>query len=361
MGKTILLTGGGTAGHVTPNMALIERLREEDYKIYYIGSYDGIEKELIEGMGIKYFGISSGKFRRYHSWKNFTDPFRINKGCYQARKIIDKIKPDICFSKGGFVSVPVVYAAKIKKVPVIIHESDMTPGLANKLSIRRCSKACCNFPETLKYLPKNKGVHTGTPIRRELFTGSKEEGLRFCGFVNPDGSLSEKPVLMVVGGSLGAVALNEALRASLDELLIKYNIIHLCGKGKADESYNDRTGYKQIEYCDKEMKDMFAAADIVLSRAGANAICELLALKKPNILVPLPSKSSRGDQLLNAASFEKQGFSKVLKEEDITKESLIATINEVYEEQDKYKEAMEKSETKDAVELIMALIKKLQK
>ncbi len=357
--KKILLTGGGTAGHVTPNIALIDRLKAEGYEIYYMGSYDGIERELIENLGITYFPISSGKLRRYHSWKNFTDPFRVNKGCYQARKIIKKLKPDVCFSKGGFVSVPVVYGARINKVPIIIHESDMTPGLANKLSFFRAAKICCNFPETLKYLPKDKGVHTGTPIRKELFTGSKEEAMKFCGFTGEE--LINKPVLLVVGGSTGAVAVNEMLRKSLDVLLKKYNVIHLCGKGKADESFNDCKGYKQIEYCDKEMKDLFAAADIVLSRAGANSIFELLALRKPNILIPLPAKSSRGDQILNAESFEKQGFSKVLKEEDITPEILVDTINEVFDEQDKYKEAMNKSKTSDAVGIIMALIKEVQK
>ncbi|MBR6274212.1 MAG: undecaprenyldiphospho-muramoylpentapeptide beta-N-acetylglucosaminyltransferase [Lachnospiraceae bacterium] len=357
--KKILLTGGGTAGHVTPNIALMDRLKEEGYEIYYMGSHDGIERELIENLGITYYPISSGKLRRYHSWKNFTDPFRVNKGCFEARKIIKKLKPDVCFSKGGFVSVPVVYAAKRCKVPTIIHESDMTPGLANKISIRRATKVCCNFPETIKYLPKNKGVHTGTPIRKELFTGSKEEALAFCGFT--DAALKDKPVLLVVGGSTGAVAVNEAVRKSLDTLLKKYNVIHLCGKGKADESFNNRAGYKQIEYCDKEMKDMLAAADVVLSRAGANAIFELLALRKPNILIPLPAKASRGDQILNAESFEKQGFSKVLPEETITPDLLVKTIDEVYSEQDKYKEAMNKSKTSDAVEIIMALIKEVQK
>ena len=354
------MTGGGTAGHVTPNIALIERLREEGYEIYYIGSYDGIEKSLIEGIGVKYYGISTGKFRRYHSLKNFTDPFRINKGCMQARKIIGKIKPDICFSKGGFVSVPVVYAARRKKVPVILHESDMTPGLANKLSFRRALKICCNFPETLKYLPKNKGIHTGTPIRKELFKGSREEGLRFCGFTEENG-VSDKPVLLVFGGSLGAQAVNEMVRESLYELLKRYNVIHLCGKGKADEVFGNIKGYRQIEYCDKEMKDMFAAADVVISRAGANSICELLALRKPNILIPLPSKNSRGDQILNAESFEKQGFSVVMREENITKESLVAAVDELYENREKYIEKMKNATAGNAEDIIMGLIKKYQK
>ena len=162
--KQIILTGGGTAGHVTPNIALLPSLAAAGYQVTYIGSYTGIEKQLIEDLGITYYGISSGKLRRYKSWKNLTDPFRVIAGYFQSRKLIRKIKPDIVFSKGGFVSVPVVLAASHKHIPVIIHESDMTPGLANKIAMRGATKICCNFPETLKYLPKDKAVLTGSPI-----------------------------------------------------------------------------------------------------------------------------------------------------------------------------------------------------
>ena len=271
--KRIILTGGGTAGHVTPNMALIPELTKEGYDIQYIGSYEGIEKDLITGIQIPYHGISSGKLRRYFDVKNFSDPFKVLKGYTQASKLLKQLKPDIVFSKGGFVSVPVVLAAKRRKIPCIIHESDMTPGLANKLAIPSATKVCCNFPETLKYLPNGKAVLTGSPIRQELFEGKKEQGLRFCGFTK------DKPVILVIGGSLGSVVVNNAVRESLSILLEHFQIIHLCGKGKLDKTLAKRKGYVQFEYIKKELSDLFACADLVISRAGANAICELLSLR----------------------------------------------------------------------------------
>ena len=298
--KRIILTGGGTAGHVTPNIALLPRLKELQYDIHYIGSYNGIEKDLIEPFHIPYHGISSGKLRRYFSMKNFTDPFRVLKGFYEANKLIKTLKPDVIFSKGGFVSVPVVMAGKRNHVPTIIHESDITPGLANKLSMPSATKICCNFPETLKNLPADKAVLTGSPIRQELLTGDKEAARKFCHFT------SQKPVILVIGGSLGAAAVNQAVRNILPKLLESFQVIHLCGKGKLDESLTRVEGYAQFEYIQKELKDLFALADIVISRAGANAICELLALRKPNILIPLPANASRGDQVLNARCFEGQ-------------------------------------------------------
>ena len=295
--KRIILTGGGTAGHVTPNIALLPRLKELGYDIQYIGSYTGIEKELIEPFGIPYHGISSGKLRRYFSVQNFTDPFRVLKGFREAHKLIRQLKPDVIFSKGGFVSVPVVLAGKRCKVPVIIHESDMTPGLANKIAIPSAAKVCCNFPETLKSLPEGKAVLTGSPIRQELLSGNKIAAMDMCHFT------SDKPVILVIGGSLGAVAVNNAVREALPELLKDFQIIHLCGKGKMDESLKDVEGYCQFEYIKNELRNLFALADIVISRAGANAICELLALHKPNLLIPLSANASRGDQILNARSF----------------------------------------------------------
>ncbi len=350
--KKIVLTGGGTAGHVTPNIALMDRLKEEGYEISYIGSKNGIEKELIEQLGIPYYGISSGKLRRYFDWKNFTDPFRVLKGCSEAKKLMKELRPDVVFSKGGFVTVPVVRAAKKCKIPAVIHESDMTPGLANKLSMRYATKVCCNFAETLTHL-KGKGIHTGTPIRKELFAGNRIAGLKFVGFS------AEKPVILVVGGSTGAVRVNQAVRSLLPRLLPSYQIVHLCGKGKLDAAYEGKEGYVQLEYCDKEMKDLFAMADLVISRAGANAICELLALRKPNVLIPLSAAASRGDQLLNASSFEKQGFSYVLQEEDVTDESLEKAIAEVFTNRERYVAKMEESPAGDATEQIIQLLKSL--
>lgn len=353
--KKIILTGGGTAGHVTPNIALLPSLKDAGYDISYIGSYEGIEKQLIEDFGIPYHGISSGKLRRYKSLKNLSDPFRVLKGYFQARKLMKELKPDIVFSKGGFVTVPVVLAASHKKIPVIIHESDMTPGLANKIAMKGATKICCNFPETLQYLPKNKAVLTGSPIRKELLSGNKLEGLKLCGFS------SEKPVLLVVGGSTGAVKVNEAVRAVLPELLKTFQVVHLCGKGKTDDSLNGTAGYVQFEYISKEMRDLFAIADIVISRAGANAICELLALKKPTLLIPLSAAASRGDQILNAKSFKEHGYADVLEEENITPDSLLDAVNKLYANRGTYIGNMSTSPQSDAITKITELIIEVSK
>ena len=348
--KRIVLTGGGTAGHVTPNIALLPKLKSMGYDIQYIGSYEGIEKSLIADFSIPYHGISSGKLRRYFSLKNFTDPFRVLKGFFEANKLMKELKPDVVFSKGGFVSVPVVIAAKKNHIPAIIHESDMTPGLANRLCFSSAKKICCNFPETVKLLPDDKAVLSGSPIREELLSGDKTAALEFTGFKD------DKPVVLVIGGSLGAVNVNRAVRSILPTLLKDYNVIHLCGKGKTDDSYNNLDGYRQYEYIKDELKDLFALSDIVISRAGANAICELLALNKPNILIPLPAKSSRGDQLLNAQSFEKQGFSMVITEDILTDELLLSKINELYTNRNDYILAMKNSSQNNAIETIAGLL-----
>ena len=352
--KKILLTGGGTAGHVTPNIALLPDLRAEGYDIHYIGSYNGMEKKLIEAQGIHYDGISTGKFRRYLSVKNLSDPFRVIKGFQQAKKLIREYKPDVVFSKGGFVAVPVVLAAGHYHIPVIIHESDMTPGLANKICMKTASKICCNFPETVKLLPADKAVLTGTPIRRELLNGSRAAGFAFTGLSD------DKPILLMMGGSTGSRAVNAGLRSALPKLLKEFHVIHLCGKGNLDNTLA-QPGYVQYEYISDELKDLFAISDIVLSRAGANAICELLALKKPNILVPLPASVSRGDQILNANSFKKQGFSYLLEEENLNADTLMKAVHEVYNNRDSYKKAMELSKQSNGVDIVIKLIKELSR
>ncbi|MGN0298212.1 MAG: undecaprenyldiphospho-muramoylpentapeptide beta-N-acetylglucosaminyltransferase, partial [Lachnospiraceae bacterium] len=300
-------------------------------------------------------GIATGKFRRYFDLKNFSDPFRVIKGYGEAKKAIKEYKPDVLFSKGGFVAVPVVLAAKHYKVPIIIHESDMTPGLANKICIPAAQKVCCNFPETVKLLPEGKAVLSGSPIREELLTGSRRAGLNFTGLSD------KKPILMMMGGSTGSRNVNKALRSILPALLKDFQVIHLCGKGMLDESLTNLEGYVQYEYISEQLKDLMAAADIVLSRAGANAICEFVALQKPNILVPLPASVSRGDQILNAQSFEKQGFSKVLQEENLTDQLLLDTIHEVYQNRTQYVEAMSKSSQSNGVKVVMGLIQELVK
>mgnify|MGYP000147766572 CR=1 FL=1 len=348
--KRIVLTGGGTAGHVTPNIALLPKLRELGYDIHYIGSYEGIEKKLIEDVNVPYYGIASGKLRRYFDPKNFSDPFRVLKGYGEARKILKKLKPDVVFSKGGFVAVPVVLAAKHLHIPVIIHESDMTPGLANKISLSAATKVCCNFPETMGYIPEGKAVLTGSPIREELLHGNKLAALNLCGFA------ANKPVILVIGGSQGSVAVNDAVRGILPELLKKYQVIHLCGKGKLDSTKTDMEGYIQFEYVKKELADLFALADVCISRAGANAICELLALRKPNLLIPLSANASRGDQILNANSFAKQGFSTVLEEEVLTADTLSQAIEETYKNRQQFIDKMSESHLNNAVKTIMGLI-----
>ncbi|MCR4843130.1 MAG: undecaprenyldiphospho-muramoylpentapeptide beta-N-acetylglucosaminyltransferase [Eubacterium sp.] len=355
--KKIVLTGGGTAGHVTPNLALLPTLNEDGWKVSYIGSKTGIERGLITEQGVDYYPISSGKLRRYFDFKNFTDPFRILAGCFQAFGLLGRLKPDIVFSKGGFVSVPVVLAARFRKIPVIIHESDISPGLANKIAIPSASRVCCNFPETLRYLPKDKALLTGSPIRRELLTGDKATGLSIAGF--PD----DKPVIMVIGGSTGAKNINNAVREALPTLLRDYRVIHLCGAGMLDDSLNETPGYVQYEYVKEDLRHLFAAADVIISRAGANSIIEILALQKPHILIPLPLSASRGDQILNAKSFKKQGFSYVLHEDDEDKpfgaDAIIEAVNEVYTHRETYIEAMKKSPTPDAVKTIYELIKEV--
>jgi len=353
--KKIVLTGGGTAGHVTPNLALIPSLQELGYEIHYIGSYQGIEKKLIENAGIPYHGISSGKICRDFEVNKFSDTFRVLKGYGEALKILKTYKPDVVFSKGGFVAVPVVLAAKHFKIPTIIHESDMTPGLANKICIPSAAKVCCNFPETLNYLPKEKAVLTGSPIRKELLEGDRLSGLQYTGLS------ANRPVILVIGGSLGSVTVNNAVRKILPKLLPQYQIIHICGKGNLDQSLMNTPGYIQYEYVDAPLKHLFAAADLIISRAGANSICEILALRKPNILIPLSAAASRGDQILNARSFEKQGFSTVLEEENLTEDSLYQAISSTDQKRAKFISAMEQSTLSNAVDSIIALIEEYGK
>jgi UDP-N-acetylglucosamine--N-acetylmuramyl-(pentapeptide) pyrophosphoryl-undecaprenol N-acetylglucosamine transferase len=332
---------------------LIPSLKERNYDIRYIGSYQGIERKLIEGAGIPYSGISSGKFRRYFDLKNFSDPFRVLKGYGEALKLIKSYKPDVVFSKGGFVAVPVVLAARQCRIPVIIHESDMTPGLANKLCIPAATNVCCNFPETLAYLPKDKAILTGSPIRKELLEGDRLAGLAYAKLSG------NRPVILIIGGSLGSVTVNNAVRGILPKLLKNYQIIHICGKGNLDESLIGTSGYVQYEYVDAPLKDLFAAADLMISRAGANAICEILALRKPNILIPLTAAASRGDQILNARSFAKQGFSYLLEEETLSGDSLLQAVSDTFANRQIYISKMEQSELHDAVNTIIEKIESL--
>ena len=355
MAKKIVLTGGGTAGHCYPNLALVPTLQSMGYDITYVGSYDGIEKSLVEAeSGIPYFGIATGKLRRYFDLKNFTDPFRVMKGFAEARHILKVVSPDVVFSKGGFVAVPVVRAAASLKIPVVIHESDMTPGLANRLSYGSAARVCCSFRHTLSLLPGDKGVFTGSPIRASLLHGDAERARSFLGM--REGGY---PFLMVIGGSQGAQHVNEVVREALPGLLKEYNVIHLCGKGKTDPSLDLMEGYSQYEYISEELADLYALADVVISRAGSNAIFELLALHKPNILIPLGTGGSRGDQILNAGEFEKNGYSRVLSDDTLTADALISAVSGVYEGRDGYRTAMARASENDAVANICAVIESI--
>jgi UDP-N-acetylglucosamine--N-acetylmuramyl-(pentapeptide) pyrophosphoryl-undecaprenol N-acetylglucosamine transferase len=346
----IIMTGGGTAGHVTPNLALIPRLKEEGFEIKYIGSNDGIEKEIITKNNIPFFGISCGKLRRYFDVKNFTDPFKIIKGIAEALVILSKEKPDVIFSKGGFVAVPVVIAASIKNIPVVAHESDMTPGLANKLSAPFCNKLCVTFRESLNYVKGNKGVLTGSPIRKEILQGDKNKGKKICNFSD------DKEILFIMGGSLGSKIINDEIRKNLDMLLKEFNVIHICGKGNIEETLKDKSGYKQFEYVSEELADLMKAADYIISRAGANSIFEFLALKKPTLLIPLSKKASRGDQILNSKSFKKEGYSLMLEEEEITDGVLYNKILELKDKKEELISNMTKSQVKNGVETIVEVI-----
>ncbi len=349
MTRRIVLTGGGTAGHVTPNLALIPRLENEGYEVHYIGTEEGIESRLIaKRPEVIYHSIPAGKLRRYFSLKNISDSFKVVEGLHEARGIIHEIKPDIVFSKGGYVSVPVVIAAK-GAAPIVAHESDYTPGLANKITAKFADKVCVTFEDTLQYVG-DKGVYTGTPIRPELYRGDKARGLKFAGFSG------DKPVLLTMGGSQGAQAVNEALRAALPRLTRSFDIIHLCGAGKRDEGITD-PAYVQFEYIAEELPDLFAAADIVLSRAGANAVFELLALAKPALLIPLPLSASRGDQILNAGYFTRKGFAMSMDQSQLTPDSLFDGINDLYDRRLSFISAMSAEERADGTDEVLEVIR----
>ena len=353
--KQIVLTGGGTAGHVMVNLAIIPILQREGWTIDYIGSKNGIERELIEPIkGVTYHSISTGKLRRYFSVENFKDPFKVLKGIGQTMRILSQTKPQVIFSKGGFVSVPVLIGARLKRIPAVIHESDLTPGLANKIAVPFAKKVLATFPETLEHLPKEKTSWIGAVIRPELFDGDRKRGLRFAGLTD------SKPVIMVMGGSAGAQRINEAVRHQLEELTKTHQIIHICGKGNLDPTIN-KFGYQQFEYVNEELPDLLAATDLVISRAGANAIFEFLALEKPMLLIPLSRQASRGDQILKAEAFKKQGYAHVLFEEDLSEESFLEKINGLMIAENQIKIAMKAYQRQDATKRVIDEIDRLAK
>lgn len=345
----IVFTGGGTAGHVTPNIALIERCQSEGWQIDYIGSTSGIEKRLIEETGVPFHDVATGKLRRYFSWQNFIDPFKIAFGLLQAIGLCLRLKPDIVFSKGGFVAVPVIIGAWICRIPVIAHESDTTPGLATRLSAPFVKRICVNFADTISRLPAGKGVVTGSPVRRALLEGDAARAREAL-------QLGDKPVLLIFGGSLGAGAINRAVFDLLNELCQRFEVVHAVGAGNLADA-PARDGYYPFEYISAGFGDLLAAADLVISRAGANSIYELLVTRTPHVLIPLPRAASRGDQIENAQAFEALGMSVVLPQEVLSSARLQESVEEAWNTRESLRSAMARFDVPDTTSIIIEILK----
>lgn len=354
MSRKIVLTGGGTMGHVTPNLALLPHLLAKGYEVHYIGTEKGVEADKLQAVeGIHYHAVKSGKLRRYFDWKNFTDPFRVLAGAVQSARLMGKIKPDVCFSKGGFVAVPVVFGAWLHRIPVVCHESDLTPGLANRLCTPFARRVATTFPECAEALG-SKAECVGTPLRPELFAGDRAAGLKLLGFSGV------KPVLLMMGGSLGAQAVNKALREALPKLLPRFDVVHICGKGNLDAALASTAGYVQKEFVLGELPDIFAACDLVLSRAGSNALMEFQALARPLLLVPYPKGASRGDQILNARSLEKRGLCHVLLQENMTADTLTDALLSTWADREKLVAAVKAAPPADGTMRVLEMIEEVQ-
>ncbi len=331
------------------NIALLPHFSKENWNVFYVGSKYGIERKIVPD-NIPYYPIFTGKLRRYFDWQNFWDIFRVFLGFLQCLFLFGKLRPNIVFSKGGFVSVPVVAAAFVWRVKVIAHEADITPGLANKIAGPFISEYCLAFEKTKSFLPQKKCHVTGIPVRQEVLSGNREKGFQITGFVQG------KPVLLIMGGSSGAQAINKAIFSIVDGLLENFQIIHVCGKGQINPNLK-KEGYLQFEYVSDELPHFFKITDFAISRAGANALFELLALKIPHLLIPLGLKASRGDQIQNAAEFESKGFSRVMEEEKITPEALLETIKIAFQNKEEQIKAMEMSPALCNPQIVFEIIK----
>lgn len=352
--RTIALTGGGTAGHVTPNLALAPVLVERGFRVEYIGSTSGIERSLCEEAGIPYHSIAVGKLRRYASWQNLTDPFRMLRGVVQAATLLGKLEARLVFSKGGYVGVPVAVGARLKGIPVVLHESDLSPGLANRLCIPLASRVCVSYAETLAALPKGaRARHTGTPIRPSLHEGDRVRGIvRF--------ELSaDRPTILAFGGSLGARAINEAVRELVRLGDNNLQFIHVCGAGNLDPKLDGHAHYRQFEYMHAEFADALACSSLVISRGGSNSLAELAALKKPAIIVPLPLDVSRGDQIENARRHAEKGYGIVLPQSELSALRLRQEIEGMLERAEESIAAMERDAPPDSAEALARLIEEL--
>lgn len=353
--KKIVLTGGGTMGHVTPNLALIPHLQAAGYEIHYIGTEKGMEADKLRALpGVTYYGVKTGKLRRYFSWQNFTDPFRVLAGAVQSARLMGKIRPNVVFSKGGFVAVPVVFGAWLHRIPVVCHESDLTPGLANRLCKPFARRIATTFPECAAALG-DKAETVGTPLRPELFHGSRAKGLSLLHFTG------EKPILLMMGGSSGAQAVNKALREALPRLTQVFDVAHICGKGNLDAALDGAPSYTQVEFLDAALPDVLACADLVLSRAGSNALMEFQALAKPLLLVPYPKGASRGDQILNAQSLEKRGLCHVLLQENMTADTLTDALTRTWADRNRLVAAVKAAPPSDGTARVLELIEEVQK
>lgn len=352
MNPTIVFTGGGTAGHVTPNLALINEFKQEGWNIEYVGSDTGIEKGMIQTLGIPFHAVRSGKLRRYFSVKNLLDPFQIIIGIVQSFLLFYKLRPDVVFSKGGFVAFPVVVGAWLNRIPIVAHESDMSPGLANRLSFPFVNKICLTFDAAKKHFKSQDKIEiTGTPIRQQLFAGKSAKGLELCGFNE------KKPCLLAIGGSLGAGSINHSVRKALVQLTQEFQVIHLCGKGKVDHSLDGIDGYCQFEYANDELPHLFAAASVVVSRAGANSLYEILALGKAHILIPISSQVSRGDQIQNARYFQGLGISVVVQDQSLNAETLLSALRDLMLNKSDIDNKIKALNIESAADKIVAIIK----
>lgn len=325
----MLLSGGGTAGHVLPHTAVVEALRrelkQEPLELLYVGSAHGIERTLVERWGWPYATIPVGKLRRYWDWRHITDPFKIVAGFFKSLWIVRRFRPEVMFSKGGYVSVPVMLAAWCWRVPIVLHDSDTRPSLTTRWMGRLAKTVCLAHPEASKRLSQRmqqKIVVTGLPLRSEIFEGDKARARTLTGL------RGTTPVLLVMGGSLGAESLNKVVEQALPKLLETHQVIHLSGPGKQnpDLRKNPPKGYVTFEYLEEALPDVYALADVVLTRGGANALAELEALGKSLIIVPLGTEASHGDQVENARRLESMNRAQVIPQDRCTTEVLMKAL-----------------------------------
>jgi UDP-N-acetylglucosamine--N-acetylmuramyl-(pentapeptide) pyrophosphoryl-undecaprenol N-acetylglucosamine transferase len=323
--ETIVFTGGGTGGHVYPGIAVIERLRREwTGNILWVGSSKGMERAILEGRGIPFRGVPSGKLRRYFSLRTGIDAFRVLGGFFASLVLFIRVRPRAVFSKGGYVSVPPVYAARLLGIPVVSHESDFDPGLATLLNARCSRKVLVPYEDSADTFPpalRDRIVVTGNPVREEMLSGSPDEGFRFLGFSR------DKPVLLVVGGSQGAREINSLVRSVLEDLLRFCQVVHQMGPLEFEPL--EKPGYRAVPYLYGELPGVLAAADAVVSRAGAGALWEILAAGKPALLIPLRGPGTRGDQVRNAEYFRKIGAAMVLAEDAIDPDRFLAAVRDL--------------------------------